>query len=182
MELSELIEAAEALYQDESKEPIILGIDPAIASIGFGVIQGNRAIDYGVISTNSKTPLLQRYDEIYKDVQALCVDCNPDKIALEMPFFGRENTNAWKVVSALGVILVAISHLDRKYSLDDASLLFLHQSQVKSTISHYGASKKTMKAAVMQLFDLPTLPRTDDEADGLAIAYAAQQGARANIK
>ena len=66
---NELLELAEQFYQEEQEEPVILGIDPAIASIGFGVIQGNRAIDYGVISTEAHTPIWKRLESIEADVK-----------------------------------------------------------------------------------------------------------------
>lgn len=154
---------------------IILGIDPAIASIGFGIIRGNHALDYGVITTPAKAPMYERLHQIHTDVQELCSLFKPDIAALEMPFFGRENTNASKVLRALGVIELALGDC----GLTD--LIFLHQSQVKAAVVQYGASKYEIKQAVMQIFELPAPPSPDDSADGLAIAYAAQCGARANV-
>jgi crossover junction endodeoxyribonuclease RuvC len=154
---------------------IILGIDPAIASIGFGAIRGSQAIDYGVITTPAKSPMYERLSQIRADVQELCQLVKPDVVAIEMPFFGRENTNANKVLRALGVIELTLG----EYGLTD--LIFLHQSQVKSSVAQYGASKYEVKQAVMQIFNLPAPPSPDDSADGLAIAYAAQCGLRASV-
>lgn len=154
---------------------IILGIDPAIASIGFGVIQGNRALEYGVITTPAHAPMYNRLSQIRSDILELCEMMKPDVVALEMPFFGRENTNATKVMRALGVIELALGDC----GLTD--LIFLHQSQVKAAVAQYGAAKSEVKQAVMQIFGLPKPPSPDDSADGLAIAYAAQCGARANV-
>jgi crossover junction endodeoxyribonuclease RuvC len=154
---------------------IILGIDPAIASIGFGVIRGNQALDYGVITTPAKTPMYERLSQIRTDIQELCDLVKPDMAAIEMPFFGRENTNANKVLRALGVIELALGD----WGLRD--LVFLHQSQVKAAVAQYGASKAEIKQAVMFIFGLAKPPSPDDSADGLAIAYAAQCGARANV-
>lgn len=158
-------------------EPIILGIDPAIATIGFGVIQGDRAIDYGVIKTSAEDPTWKRLQQIEADVLTLCENFKPDQIGIEMPFFGRENTNAGIVQQALGVILLAIG---KAHSLDPVRL---HQSQVKKTASGSASSSKAdMQRAVMQLFSLSAIPKPDDAADGLAIAYAVQSGATSNIK
>lgn len=176
MELTDLIEAAETLYEEEFMEPIIMGIDPAIASIGFGVIQGNRAIDYGVIKTMPQTPYLERLDSIYRDIKELHSTFKPNHLVIEKPFFGRENTNAGKVLAALGVIELALGHSGVTY------IEYLHQSQVKTHASYYGAAKISIKESMAQVFDLPELPNPDDAADGLAIAYAYQQGARSKIK
>jgi crossover junction endodeoxyribonuclease RuvC len=159
----------------DRSELIILGIDPAIASIGFGVIQGSQAIEYGVITTPAKAPMYQRLSQIRTDIRDLCELVKPDMAALEMPFFGRENTNASKVLRALGVIELALGD----WGLTD--VIFLHQSQVKAAVAQYGASKTEIKQAVMQIFDLEKPPSPDDSADGLAIAFAAQCGARANV-
>jgi crossover junction endodeoxyribonuclease RuvC len=154
---------------------VILGIDPAIASIGFGAIQGDRALEYGVITTPAHAPMYQRLSQIQADICELCGMVNPDLVAIEMPFFGRENTNATKVMRALGVIELALGDC----GLTD--LVFLHQSQVKAAVARYGADKSEIKQAVMHIFKLPKPPSPDDSADGLAIAYAAQCGARANV-
>ncbi|EKQ70551.1 holliday junction resolvasome, endonuclease subunit [Leptolyngbyaceae cyanobacterium JSC-12] len=154
---------------------VILGIDPAIASIGFGAIRGSQALDYGVISTTANIPMHERLSQIRNDVRDLCTMLKPDVVALEMPFFGRENTNANKVLRAMGVI---------ELTLGDCGLtnfIFLHQSQVKAAVAQYGATKFEIKQAVMHIFGLPAPPTPDDSADGLAIAYAAQCGARANV-
>jgi crossover junction endodeoxyribonuclease RuvC len=153
----------------------ILGIDPAIASIGFGAIRGSQALEYGVITTPAKAPMYERLSQIRADIREVCDMVKPELVAIEMPFFGRENTNATKVMRALGVIELALGD----WGMTD--LVFLHQSQVKAAVAQYGASKYEVKQAVMQIFGLEKPPSPDDSADGLAIAYAAQCGARANV-
>lgn len=154
---------------------VILGIDPAIASIGYGAIQGDRALDYGVITTPSSSPMYERLSQIHSDIQELCNLVKPDLVALEMPFFGRENTNGGRVLRALGVIELALGD----WGVTD--IVFLHQSQVKSAVAQYGATKGEIQQAVMVIFGLAKPPSPDDSADGLAIAYAAQCGMRANV-
>jgi crossover junction endodeoxyribonuclease RuvC len=162
-------------FRQDLTNLVILGIDPAIASIGFGAIRGSIALEYGVISTSANTPMHQRLHQIHQDVRELCNLVKPDLVALEMPFFGRENTNANKVLRAMGVIELALG----EWGLTD--FIFLHQSQVKAAVAGYGADKSEVKQAVMHIFGLPEPPSPDDSADGLAIAYAAQCGARANV-
>lgn len=175
-----LQELADDMFTEElnilSNEPVILGIDPAIASIGFGVIQGNKAIDYGVITTKASDLIWQRLASIEEDIRALLNEHKPQRVAMEMPFFDRTNTNASKVGRALGIIHLVVG----EYLKEDPE--FLHQSQVKAAVARGGASKKEVQAAVMRLYGLAKLPEPDDAADGLAIAYAAQSGAVANIR
>ena len=157
-------------------DPIIVGIDPAIASIGYGVIQGRKALDYGVISTPSGDPIWKRLESIRGDIKELLRTYHPSLVGIEMPFYGRENTNAAKVMQALGII-----HLEVGSELEQEPT-FLHQSQVKTSVARGDASKKEIQAAVMHLFNLPGLPKPDDAADGLAIAYAVQCGVTSNIR
>lgn len=155
---------------------VVLGIDPAIASIGYAAICDQTVLDYGVIKTDAKSNVSVRLRQIYDDVCELCRLLQPDAVALEMPFFSRENTNASKVLRALGIIQMA---------LGDCGLqepIFLHQSQVKSSVAQYGASKAEIQASVAFLFQLDKPPKPDDAADALAIAYAAQMGVQANVK
>ncbi|NJM58646.1 MAG: crossover junction endodeoxyribonuclease RuvC [Synechococcales cyanobacterium RU_4_20] len=161
---------------EDLQDKVILGIDPAIASIGYAAICNQHVLDYGVIKTTAGENISVRLRQIHDDICELCTTLKPDVVALEMPFFTRENTNANKVLRALGVIQLA---------LGDSGLpdpIFLHQSQVKSAVAQYGAAKEEMQDAVAFLFKLPGPPRPDDAADALAIAYAAQLGMRANVK
>lgn len=154
----------------------ILGLDPAIASIGYAVIRDRTVVDYGVIKTLASDGLYDRLKQIHSDVAELCQLLKPQMVALEMPFFTRENTNANKVLRALGVIELALGD----YGLIEP--VFLHQSQVKATVSQYGAQKQEVQQAVAEIFGLATPPKPDDAADALAIAYAAQMGVRANVR
>jgi crossover junction endodeoxyribonuclease RuvC len=153
----------------------ILGIDPAIATIGYGAIRDQVVLDYGVIKTSKEMPVYGRLQQIHDDICELCQTLKPDVAALEMPFFARENTNAGKVLRALGVIELALANCGL------GAPIFLHQSQVKSAVAQYGAEKSEIQRAVMLIFNLSEIPKPDDAADGLAIAYAAQTGMRANV-
>ncbi|MEG1316659.1 MAG: crossover junction endodeoxyribonuclease RuvC, partial [Oscillospiraceae bacterium] len=72
----------------------ILGIDPGIATIGFGVIDSEKnnitLVNYGVITTPAHTSLSSRLDRIYDDMAELCTSFSPDAVAYEELFF---NTN-----------------------------------------------------------------------------------------
>lgn len=156
---------------------IILGLDPALASIGYGVICDGKALDYGVIATPAKAEFCQRLMMIRLDIKALVKKHQPIAVGIEQPFFGRQITSAGKVLKALGVIELALADCGL------TSPIFIHQSQVKKCATGNGkAEKKEMQAAVMRLFNLNAPPKPDDAADGLAIAYAIQQGVESKIK
>ena len=177
---------AEALFNEEleaaSREPVILGIDPAIASIGYGVIQGNKAIDYGVITTTSDCCDDERLDQIYKDVIKLCKDYKPDLVGLEEPYFASQITTAGRVLAAYGVIKLALRHSDVGITEESGRMRFFSSTSVKANILYGHASKPEVKAEVLRIFGLPKIEGPDDKSDGLAIAYAVQQGATPNQK
>ena len=72
----------------------VLGIDPGIATVGFGIIEslGGRQdlINYGIVKTPAKTSLSSRLDLIYEDIIDIIKTFSPDVIAIEELFF---NTN-----------------------------------------------------------------------------------------
>lgn len=155
----------------------ILGIDPALASIGWGVIDNDRPIahDYGIITTNKGDVVCDRLASIEADIIGLVQQVKPGVVAIEHPFFGARNTNAVVVQQAFGVIRLALG----KCGYRDP--VFLHQSQVKAAILRGNASKQEVKAAIIQLFGLTVTKGRDDQYDAIAVAYAAQQGVRANV-
>ncbi len=154
----------------------ILGIDPGLASIGYGIIHGTTALDYGAITTPKTDSLPLRLKAIHTDILELVRVYLPEVVAIEYPFFGRNNTNQGVVLQALGAIRLALAEA----GITDHILL--HQSTIKSAITSYHADKKDIQAAVQSIFNLATLPYPDDAADGIAIAYAAQCGHRSNIR
>lgn len=154
----------------------ILGIDTGLATVGYGIIHRATALDYGAIATSADDPLPLRLKTIRDDLLQLCEMWQPEVAAIEYPFFGRSNTNQGKVIQALGVIRLALAEAGINEHI------LLHQSTIKSVVAAYGADKSEIQWTVMQIFDLPALPQPDDAADGLAIAYTAQLGHRANIE
>ena len=76
---------------------VILGLDPGIATVGFGIIQGNQgsfaSLAYGAIRTEAGLPLSERLETIYSDVNVMLDLFRPDAVAIEELFF---NTNITK--------------------------------------------------------------------------------------
>jgi crossover junction endodeoxyribonuclease RuvC len=147
------------LFVDVS-ELRILGIDPGLASIGYGIIHETTALDYGAITTPKTLPLTLRLNGIHLDILELVRLYEPEAVAIEYPFFGRDNPNQGLVLQALGVIRMALAEAGL------SEHILLHQSTIKSAIASYGADKKDIQAAVQSIFNLPTLPTPDDAADG----------------
>ena len=88
---------------------IIIGIDPGLATVGFGIIQtdNNTALSYGCIRTSPEKQTPERLLEIYDETCALFEKYAPDVIAIERLFFSKNVTNAMSVSEARGVIFLA---------------------------------------------------------------------------
>lgn len=151
----------------------ILGLDPGYGRLGFGVIEVATpsskpiALAFGVITTSSKIEHAARLAEIAADVRALIKKHKPDSISIEELFFGQNTTTALKVAEVRGVLLLlaAEAHLP---------VFQVKPVEVKMALTGYGkADKRQMQQMVKTVFGLSSIPKPDDAADALAIAWAA---------
>jgi crossover junction endodeoxyribonuclease RuvC len=156
-----------------------MGIDPGLARIGWAVLAGEETespqlLDCGVIETGKNLPTPERLLEIERDMMELMQQFQPDRIAIEMPYFNRQIKAAGGVMQALGVInLVTYREIQQLP-------VMLHQSSWKCHLGHGKATKADIAEIVQHLFDLETLP-IDDSVDAIGIAYAGFCGLRNQI-
>lgn len=156
---------------------IILGIDPGIATLGYGVLlaEGGRfsAVDYGVVTTPKGTPLPERLEKLEEGVVALFDRFKPDEVAVEELFFTKNITNGIMVAEARGVVL-----LTARRRVGD-NIFEYTPNQIKMALTGYGgAQKKQMQMMVQALLKLKSLPRPDDAADALAVALCHGHASR----
>lgn len=147
---------------------VILGIDPGVATIGFGVIcceRGNSTLlRYGVITTPPGIPLSQRLLQISRDMEQLISTFQPDEMAVEELFFSKNITTGIAVAHGRGVILLAAEKLG-------IPVFEYTPMQVKQSVVGYGkAEKKQVMLMTQRLLGMKEIPRPDDAADALAIA------------
>ncbi len=147
---------------------IVIGIDPGLATVGFGVIRKEEnditPVSYGCIRTSSEKQTPERLLEIYTETSALFEKYNPDAVAVERLFFNKNVTNAMSVSEARGVIFLAAQQ-------KNIPLFEYTPNQVKQAITGSGrADKKQMQEMIKRLLNLDELPQPDDAADGLSIA------------
>ena len=155
---------------------IVLGIDPGLASMGYGVISYDgvkaRPVDYGGLYTPAGMPLPQRLLNLFEGVEELITRHKPDDIAVEELFFARNVTTAITVGEARGAALVAM----RKYT---QNLYEYTPMQIKQAVVGYGkADKKQVQQMVKLLLSLEEVPSPDDAADALALAICHAHSAR----
>ena len=153
---------------------IILGIDPGVATTGYGVIktEGNNkwsAIDYGCILTSPKIVFSKRLSKIFNELKFLIEKYKPEKIVVEKIYFAKNVKTAFQVGEARGVIVLTAD-------LNDVPICELTPLQVKQALTGYGqASKQQIQKMVKLVLKLKEIPKPDDAADALAIAMAGAQ-------
>ena len=146
----------------------ILGIDPGVATIGFGLIEADRAnvrlLQYGVITTPAKLPLSNRLFQISQDMSQLLDQFKPQEMAVEELFFSKNITTGIAVAHGRGVLLL---------EAERAGIPAFEYTpmQVKQAVAGYGgAQKKQVILMTQRLLKMKSIPRPDDAADALAIA------------
>lgn len=156
----------------------ILGIDPGIATIGFGLVEAERGqvkmITYGAITTPAGLPLSRRLYQISQDMEELIGTLKPDVISVEELFFNTNITTGIAVAHGRGVILCAAEK-------SGIPLFEYTPSQVKLAITGYGkAEKRQVMDMTRRLLHLKAVPRPDDAADalGLALCHARSSTSR----
>jgi len=147
---------------------IIMGIDPGIAIVGYGVVEYKdgrfKTLAYGAITTPAHTPVECRLKQVYDDLDRLIKKYRPAHMAVEELFFTNNQKTAISVAQARGVILLAA--MNNSVEIHEYTPL-----QVKQSVVGYGrATKAQIMTMVKILLNLERAPRLDDTADALAIA------------
>ena len=146
---------------------IIIGIDPGLARVGYGIIEVKRnektLLDCGIIETKKDQKEENRLLEIFMDLKELINKWKPDYAAVEKFFFYKSSTTI-SVVQARGVIMMTLGSFNIPISE-------YAPAQIKLTITGFGkATKKDVLVSVMNSLRLDYPPKPDDSADALAIA------------
>ena len=146
----------------------ILGIDPGIAIVGYGVIdlKGNSIslVEYGCITTSSKSNLADRLFFIAEELRDIIKTFKPDEMAIEELFFNKNVKTAMMVAQARGVEVL----VGKENNLDIFEYTPL---QIKNALVGYGrASKEQVQEMVKMVLNLSDLPKPDDAADALAVS------------
>lgn len=148
---------------------VVLGIDPGLARVGFGVVEeyADQRIGFlecGILATSKDDSLPERLKVIHTDLTQMMEEHAPAALAMEQVFFGRNSTTAFAVGQACGVVLLtAACHGIPVHTYKPA--------QIKQALTGSGrADKHQMQQAVTMMLQLSAVPQPDDAADGLAIA------------
>ena len=158
----------------------ILGIDPGVAIVGFGVVDSEggtqRMVQYGAINTPANTPLAARLVQIEQDLMELLQHFKPDEVAIEELFFSKNITTGIAVAHARGVILATVEKAG-------IPLYEYTPMQVKQAVVGYGlAEKNQVMDMTKRLLKLRSVPKPDDAADALAIAICHARSATSLLR
>ena len=159
---------------------IILGIDPGVATIGFGLVRAernrNQLLRYGVITTSPGIPLSNRLLQISNDMEELIHAFHPDEMAVEELFFTKNITTGIAVAHGRGVILLAAEKLG-------VPVFEYTPMQVKQAVVGYGkAEKRQVMLMTQRLLHMKEIPKPDDAADALAIAMCHARSATSLLR
>ncbi|MBR4960105.1 MAG: crossover junction endodeoxyribonuclease RuvC [Clostridia bacterium] len=146
----------------------ILGIDPGIAIVGWGVIDYDRMkakpVGYGAITTGPEMKTEERIAEVFRQMQQIIAAYQPDAVSIEELFFNTNQKTGIIVAEARGVLLLAAT-------LAGIPVYEYTPLQIKSAVVGYGrADKKQVITMVTMLLKLEKPPKPDDTADALAAA------------
>ncbi len=147
---------------------VILGIDPGLLSIGYGLINSEnntiKIINSGNFCINPKLSFPERLGQIYDHIQELLDYYNPDVMAIENVFVNINAKVSLKLGHARGVIILAVV----KKGIPIAEYT---PTEIKQSVVGVGrASKTQVQAMVLQILKLNNTKLQEDEADGLAVA------------
>lgn len=148
---------------------LAIGLDPGLATTGYGIVSKTggklKALEWGVVETQKNLPLPERLHIIHADVEKLVKRFKPCVAVVESIFFEKNLKTAINVAQARGVILLALQK-------NRIKILELTPMQLKSRITSYGgASKQQVQNMVKKLLELGDIPKPDDAADALSLAF-----------
>lgn len=150
---------------------IVLGVDPGTARLGYGLLrkEGSKLIhlEHGCFETPKTMPHPERLATLHLALQKL-IDRHPlALVGVEKLFFQKNVKTAMTVSEARGVVLLAAQ--GRSLPISEFTPM-----QVKMAVTGYGgADKRQVQEMVKRLLSLKEIPKPDDAADALAIAYCA---------
>lgn len=147
---------------------IFLGVDPGLATTGYGIVVKRNGVlfakEWGVIATKPNLSNPERLTVLYDDLYKLLRKHRPHLAVVESLYFAKNLKTAITVSQARGVILFALQKAG-------VNILELTPLQMKSQITGYGAAPKAqVQRMVVKLLKLKQPPRPDDAADALALA------------
>ena len=159
----------------------ILGIDPGLATMGWGIIEAQGSdmslVAYGIVSTPPDESFPDRLLSIRSQVRQILDTYHPDEIVFEELFFSRNVTTAFTVGAARGVAIMECA------SFAPNCLYEYTPMQIKLAVVGYGkADKHQVQQMVKMILHLKDTPKPDDAADAVAAAITHANAGRSRFQ
>ena len=149
----------------------IIGLDPGLASTGWGIVDYEKTrikyLAHGCIETKAAVPRGERLFTIYREINNVLDTYSPTEAAMETLYFGKNVSSAIAVAEARGVLSLAMA--ERNLPLTECT-----PNQIKQTVVGVKKAEKVqVQEMVALILGLPVIPRPDHAADALGAAICA---------
>jgi crossover junction endodeoxyribonuclease RuvC len=149
-------------------DKIILGMDPGTNLMGYGIIHARKnqidLIQYGIIHLKKYETHELKLKKIFDRVISIIDEFNPDEVAIEAPFYGKNVQSMLKLGRAQGVAMAAV--LYRNIPIKEYA-----PKKVKQSVTGNGNASKEQVAKMLQnLLRFKDIPKMLDATDALAVA------------
>jgi crossover junction endodeoxyribonuclease RuvC len=148
---------------------VILGIDPGLASTGYGVIRCSgsrfRCVTHGTVRTSPRDGMGQRLIQIHKGIMDIVNAYKPQEAGIETVYFSKNSKSAIPVAQARGVILYTLASMGVPFA--EYTPLELKQA----VVGNGRAEKVQVQKVLKMIFKLEVLPTPDHASDALAAAF-----------
>jgi crossover junction endodeoxyribonuclease RuvC len=156
------------MEQQAARDPVVLGIDPGLRVMGYGLVSEHRGelrlIDYGAFVVNARLPHSERLAFLFVSLRDIIAKHGPTEVAVEQPFVAANVQSAMAIgeARAIAVLAAGLAGLPvRQYS----------PAEVKRAVAGYGrGSKEQVQEMVRLQLGLASPPQPFDAADALAVA------------
>jgi len=148
---------------------VILGIDPGLASTGYGVIRCSgsrfRCLTHGTVRTSPRDGMGERLVQIHQGIMDIIKAYEPEEAGIETVYFSKNSKSAIPVAQARGVVL---------YTLASQGVPFAEYTPLElkqAVVGNGRAEKVQVQQLIKMIFNLAELPRPDHASDALAAAF-----------
>jgi crossover junction endodeoxyribonuclease RuvC len=152
----------------------IIGVDPGLASSGWGIIDADgprlRYVAHGCVETTAGRPRAERLFFIYREFKKVLDEYGPGESGIETLYFARNVSSAMAVAEARGVLCMALA--ERGVPVRE----FTPNAIKQAAVGFGGAEKAQVQEMIRVILGLREVPRPDHAADALGAALCAAQG------
>ncbi len=146
----------------------ILGIDPGTIVMGYGAIETKgdeiAMINCGALTAPARSSIGERLSYLYNQLLEVISRYQPDAVAIEQPFMGKNVKSALAIGQAQAIAILAATN-------QGIPTYEYTPTQVKQRVANYGASSKEQIQEMVRLqLGLSQIPQPNDAADALAVA------------